>query len=311
MATKKKAEDIELKKALYEGAGTVNEHVSKADVAEALGKSRSKPNTGKGSTRAEAVVTASKSQTLDVVLVGLSPLVVHAWDRKALNMMLAKHVLNEDPVQQAKEPFRDFMGSMYFDRDGRMGFPSRAIKAGMIEVLRYSDGWGSRTKKISKNNVLPVVRVDGEMCPLHGDPKVFVSPTKIGPWNERVATVGFRACYDEWAIPVRIVFKPGHVDLSLVVKMLVEMGDINGIGEMRPQKGYELGRFTVAAPDDAKEVLERLPRVHRDDITPESSKVAEFLEGSGGINELVRRTMAEKERQKDDRRGMLVDGGEA
>ena len=65
-------------------------------------------------------------QTLKVRLVGDSPLIVHAWSPKALRAMADKQQKKATAGREAKDPWADFCGSLYW-LSGRPEKPKRVM----------------------------------------------------------------------------------------------------------------------------------------------------------------------------------------
>ena len=53
-------------------------------------------------------------ETVEVQLIGTSPLIVHAWSEKALRAMADKQQKKATKGREAKVPFDDFVGSLYW-----------------------------------------------------------------------------------------------------------------------------------------------------------------------------------------------------
>src|SRR5688572_21006546 len=72
-----------------------------------------------------------KEETARFVVVGISPLIVHNWSKKAIAMMLGKQLGEAKAGRKAKDPFDDFRGSLYpvEGKSGLYGVPAPAFKA--------------------------------------------------------------------------------------------------------------------------------------------------------------------------------------
>lgn len=53
-------------------------------------------------------------QTIDIPIIGDSPLICHAWSKKAKEEMLAKHMKKAGKGRPAKDPWRDFCETLYW-----------------------------------------------------------------------------------------------------------------------------------------------------------------------------------------------------
>ena len=93
-------------------------------------------------TKLEAIILPlMRKETLRLELIGTSPLITHAWSEKAKKEMLDKQMKKAKPAKEAKDPFQDYVDSMYWMspkpkkvteaaiNKATFGFPSVAFKA--------------------------------------------------------------------------------------------------------------------------------------------------------------------------------------
>src|SRR3546814_736162 len=78
-----------------------------------------------------------KIETVQFLLVGDSPLIVHAWSEKAKKMMLDKQMKKATKAKEAKDPQADYEACFYRTPTGDYRFPTIGLKAAM-EIGRAS-----------------------------------------------------------------------------------------------------------------------------------------------------------------------------
>ena len=71
-------------------------------------------------------------QTVEVFLIGDSPLICHAFSQKAREAMLDKQMKKAGGGREAKDPLSDFQHSLYEMVEGGFGFPSVAFKTAAV-----------------------------------------------------------------------------------------------------------------------------------------------------------------------------------
>jgi len=71
-------------------------------------------------------------ETVNVTLIGDTPLIVHRWSEKAKKQMLDKQMKKASAGKEAKDPDRDFRESLYVLEDGSYGFPIIGFKAAAV-----------------------------------------------------------------------------------------------------------------------------------------------------------------------------------
>src|SRR3546814_14019556 len=75
-------------------------------------------------TSAASELPPLKIETGQFLLVGDSPLIVHAWSEKAKKMMLDKQMKKATKAKEAKDPQADYEACFYRTPTGDYGFPT-------------------------------------------------------------------------------------------------------------------------------------------------------------------------------------------
>jgi len=189
-------------------------------------------------------------QTLQVPIVGDSPLITHAWSEKALRAMADKQQKKATAGREAKDPWADFCGSMYWLSErpekpteadveaARFGFPAIAFKAAAVTACTSI---GSITKVAARQ----AFHVEGEFVEINGPPPSM---------REDVARVGmgtadlrYRGEFSPWSAVLTVKFNANLMSAAQVVNLFQTAGFAVGVGEWRPERDGPYGRFHVAA----------------------------------------------------------------
>lgn len=189
-------------------------------------------------------------QTLQVPIIGDSPLITHAWSEKALRQMADKQQKKATAGREAKDPWADFCGSLYWLSErpekpteaeveaGRFGIPAIAFKAAAVTACTSI---GSITKVAARQ----AFHVEGEFVEIIGPPPSM---------REDVARVGmgtadlrYRGEFKPWSAVLTVKFNANLMSASQVVNLFQTAGFAVGVGEWRPERDGPYGRFHVAA----------------------------------------------------------------
>jgi hypothetical protein len=123
-------------------------------------------------------------ETIEIPIVGDSPLIVHKFSEKAKKQMLDKQMKKASAGKEAKDPWRDFVESMYWldgmpakptEKDvesARFGFPAVGFKAAAVTACTSI---GSITKVAARQ----AFHVEGEFIVIKGAP----------PWERRTSAI--------------------------------------------------------------------------------------------------------------------------
>lgn len=191
-------------------------------------------------------LSAIRLETAKIRVIGTAPLIVHAWSKKAKEMMLAAQQ-NKKIAKTPKNPQEAFEESRYKFGDGTGdGFPTMAFKAATVKGGARAFGKAVRMTELRQCLIfLPDgFGADATMLTkLHADPPIMREDmVRVGMG---VADLRYRACYNSWEAELTIKFQPNVIAWESVVA-LVDAGGQNGIGEWRPEKNGAFGTYTIA-----------------------------------------------------------------
>ena len=199
----------------------------------------------------EVVIPALNRTQAQVKLVGDEPLISHAWSQKAKQEMLDKQMKKAKKAKEAKDPFMDFCHSMYW-LDGipekpteakvakaRFGFPTIAFKAAAIGAGRF-------IKDLPMTFIKGMFFVPGELVEIEcaEGPTMREDMVRIGMGT---ADIRYRGQFHNWSVTLPIEFNEDICSLEQIINLLNVGGMCQGVGEWRPEKGGQFGRFHVAA----------------------------------------------------------------
>ena len=170
-------------------------------------------------------------------IIGDSPLIVHAWSTKAKQMMLDKQMKRGKQAQVAKDPEQDYQDSLYHLPDGTgYGFPSVGIKSCAIR--------GAKGLGMVMTDSRAAFHIEGDLAPITGEPSMREDMVRIG---QGTADVRYRGEFKEWSIVFSLTYNARVLSAEQIVTMLDAGGFGTGIGEWRPEKSGQYGRFHVGA----------------------------------------------------------------
>lgn len=181
-------------------------------------------------------------QVLEVKIIGRAPLVTHAWDQKAKEMMLNKQQKKARAPREEKDPVACFKAAMYRFPDGGHGVPATGFKAAMVDACRLCDGITMTLAKL-----LFWIESDGRSVAEGKDLVRILRPASVPkgvewprmredtPRNDNGnPDLRYRPEYNPWEAVVRVGFNAGKISGEQVYNLLMLAGIHCGICEMRP-----------------------------------------------------------------------------
>lgn len=205
-------------------------------------------------------IKAINSKVVKIKIVGDTPLIVHAWSEKAKRMMLeAQMKTTKTKAREIRDPFDDFINSMYWltekpesteeafakaVKDGaKWGFPVGAIKMAGNSAA-YRNGWVKNQMQLRGSYFL---RTDfGDMAEiLNSKPIMREDMVRVGMGS---ADLRYRAEFRDWSMEMALEYNAdGEMTLEQIINVINAGGYSVGIGEWRPEKDGDFGRFHVEA----------------------------------------------------------------
>lgn len=176
-------------------------------------------------------------RTLQVTIVGDSPLICHRWSEKAKQQMLDKQMGIATSGREHKNPDEDYHSSLYPHPDGGYGFPAVAFKNAAVTACT-SLGKQAITKVAARQ----AFHVVGELVKLAGDPRPREDMVRIGMGT---ADIRYRGEFPEWSCVLTIRYNARVLTDEQIVNVINTSGFAVGVGEWRPEKDGQYGMFHV------------------------------------------------------------------
>ena len=186
------------------------------------------------------------TQLIDITLVGDSPLISHRWSEKAKKEILDKQQKKAKPKKEAKDPEQDFKESLYVHPDGGYGFPAVAFKAAAVTACTSVSG-------VTKVAARQAFMVPGELIKIEGSlPRMREDMVRIGMGT---ADIRYRGEFFPWWCTVSVSFNANVISAEQVAHLFNLAGFGVGVGEWRPERDGQYGRFHVATAEEMRALI--------------------------------------------------------
>lgn len=203
---------------------------------------------------APIVIPAIDIKNFEISIIGDTPLIVHAWGPKAMQMILDKEMKKARAKgHDIKNPVEDFIESLYWlsrkpekfteeafeaalSSGAKFGFPSVAFKAAAVSAGYRS---GVMKDKVSTNGAFHIMP---DMIEIIGTPHMREDMVRVGMGT---ADIRFRGEFDTWKAVLPITYNASVYSMEQIINLFNLGGFACGIGEWRPEKGGNNGMFHV------------------------------------------------------------------
>ena len=213
----------------------------------------------------EAVIAIQPVEKENVIvrIKGDTPLIVHAWSKKAKQEMLDKQTGKTKTSKKAeKNPIQDFIESAYWmdgepeafteeafeeaiSKGARFGFPVTAIKQGAA-MAASRNGIDIRTTQVKGAFFIEGEGPD-QLAEIHSTtpPRMREDMVRVGGIS-KTADIRYRAQFDDWYMDLKIIFnKNGPISLEQIINLINLGGFSCGLGEWRMEKNGNYGAYSV------------------------------------------------------------------
>jgi hypothetical protein len=197
-------------------------------------------------------IAAPRFKTLNIRIVGSSPLMQLAFSEKARNLMMDKMAAGQSArgkkVREARDFDEDMRQAQHRSDEGWAGLPAPAFRNACIDACRMV-GFKMTHARMSifveadgfdKVDGTPLVRLDA------GEPEQTAMAVRNATG---VADIRIRPMWRKWAVDLRVRFDEDQFTATDVINLLTRAGMQVGVGEGRPfskqSNGLGYGMFTV------------------------------------------------------------------
>src|SRR5512141_800239 len=232
----------------------------------------------------------------DVGIMGIAPLIVHAWNPKAKEEMLLRQ-MKHSVHRESKNPVESFMRSMYRTQDGFYGIPAVGIKNAMVTACTSVVG----ITKTAARQAFVVLGERGHAKAAFADlytPMDLVrvlspNPPAMREDMVRLAGVGstadlrYRPEFWPWGAKVSILYNENVLELRQLANLLNTAGFGVGLCEWRPERNGQNGTFRVANDDDMRTLDSRTWQTHQEPLVPDTAEWLRTVAPDAEYAELV------------------------
>lgn len=189
------------------------------------------------------VITLEEMQqsVLTTRIIGISPFIQHKWSEKAVQMMRDKHAGVRVKNREIRKPEDEFRDAAYVCEDGRFGFPAGGIKACLIGAAHKDIGL-EKTLLRKSLFIMPDDPINNLIALEADDPLMREDTVRVGAGS---TDLRYRPEFRNWSMILNFEFDAQALTQPTILNLVQRAGYGVGLGEWRPEKGGEYGRFEV------------------------------------------------------------------
>lgn len=189
------------------------------------------------------------AETIQVPIIGTSPLIVHRFSEKAKKQMLDAMQGRKTP-KQVKNPEAEYEAAFHRLKDGRPGFPAIGFKQATVGGARF---YGKDVTMTALKQFLffrGEPGVDGQqLVAIVGEPRMREDPVPVGRGGRDLR---YRPEFPEWSALLIVTYVTSSLTRGSVLSLIDAGGMGVGVGEWRPQKDGDFGTFQIDQTQDVE-----------------------------------------------------------
>ena len=183
---------------------------------------------------------AIKKMNITFTIIGTSPLIQHKWSEKAKREMKEKHAGKKTKTRAVRDPEAEFQAACYLDDNGEFGLPLMAFKNSLISAAHKDIG----IEKTLVRKAFFIKSADSGL--VHkmdcSEPVMREDMVRVGAGS---ADIRYRPEFRQWKSTISCEVDGQLLTADDVINLVNRAGFGVGIGEWRPEKSGEFGRFEV------------------------------------------------------------------
>lgn len=195
-------------------------------------------------TNMAVTISAPDERILHLQIKGISGLICHNFSEKARKEMRDKQQQKAKGPRGAKDSDVEYEAAFYRFEDGGFGFPCSAFRAAAIRAGKMVDGL-SMVDLRQMFFIQPDARdTTGIDCvQIHGTPEKREDVVRL---KGGIADLRYRPEILDWSATLTISYDAGLISPEMIASLFYRAGYSVGVGDWRPEKNGDAGRFTIA-----------------------------------------------------------------
>jgi len=184
-------------------------------------------------------------QLIEVTVKGISPYISHAWSEKALKMIRDKHAGRKTKDREVRNPEEEMQAAAYYTENGEYGVPAMAIKSAIVGAAHKD--LGIEKTLVRKGLFLRCTDSNGVLPMRYSEVVMREDMVRVGRGS---TDLRYRPEFRDWEVDLVMEIDTDLLTVSDVVNLLNRSGFGIGVGEWRPEKNGEFGRFEVSSTEE-------------------------------------------------------------
>lgn len=175
----------------------------------------------------EVSVQGIEKKVIAVEIEGVAPFIAHRFDKKSQTIL--EGIIKKEKVgRKARDPYQEYLDSIYWIDEKRSGFPAVGFKSAMVRAAKQMD-----MAMTDVRGRFHVLTDHGDLVEIRGEHRMRTDYVRVASGG---SDIRYRAEYPQWEATITIEYNSSAISDVQLLKMLEIAGFACGIGEWRPER---------------------------------------------------------------------------
>jgi len=191
------------------------------------------------------IISPPKIRELSLRVTGKSGLICHHFGEKSRKQIQDTQSKVAKGPKEARDPQAEYEGAFYKLENGGYGFPCAGFKKSAIRAAKLLDGVNmtdARQMFFVEADDRDTTGVDCVRIEHDEAPEMRTDTVRLA---KGVSDLRYRPEFRNWSCILKMSFDEDLISNSQLVNLFMRAGLQVGVGDWRPEKGGEFGRFVV------------------------------------------------------------------
>ena len=191
------------------------------------------------------IIAPPNIRELHLQVTGKSGLICHHFGEKSRKQIEDTQRKVAKGPKEARNPKAEYEGAFYKLEGGGYGFPCAGFKKSAIRAAKLLDGVNmtdARQMFFVEPDDRDMTGVDCVRIECEGEPVMRTDTVRLA---KGANDLRYRPEFRKWSCTLKISFDQDLISSSQLVNLFLRAGSQVGVGDWRPERDGQFGRFTV------------------------------------------------------------------
>jgi hypothetical protein len=188
---------------------------------------------------------AIETKQILVPIQSISPYIPHRRDPEVFDKIAAAHAGKAVKGRTPQDPEKEYESCFYRNEKGLPCIPTSAFKKAVVTAMTSV---GDRFN-FSATKMKQVFFIEGDLVPIKtvAGPRMRKDVALVGRGLQKVPSIRYRPEFVDWEVELKVSFNADAITSEQLINFVNLAGFAVGVGDWRPERNGNFGRFKFKA----------------------------------------------------------------